>query len=454
MIVQDVRAASVICANGSGKPFGRRGFTLVELLVALALSAVISVSVMFISTQARNAYDATVKKVDVYNKFRLMFQTIETDLKQWIATGELEFYTDGRGQGARLNQHYDIGEELPDLRDKNGAGVVDGGVYGKYDEFGYILQRRYISREKFQPEPKLHDAFQCYFRTVTYVDGGIRVANVEYLLADPSKPFVNGKPQMPSQVELDDIPNLSIYKIVRYQDISADVIVRQAEIPVLRKVIEVATNVTDFRIEYSVENRFSRTNTTPGFSTPEEEYLKPPELAVRPTVVRGEGADGVFVKNFGYGSVDLETSYVRATAFPSRGGDQGLANQGEHSPVRFGLQGDPTLAYAQLTPGDRIFIFTGSSRGDASASGSTGNAAQLIRFPSGDYTVKANLRGLLEFAEDIDSVTWNGEPQPNIFYKAPFLPSAVRVTIRVIDDKGENPKTMQRQIWIRRRSRS
>ena len=452
MIVQNVHPpAGMGCRGELGR---RRGFTLVELLVALALSAVISVSIMFISTQARNAYDATVKKVDVYNKFRLMFQTVENDLKQWVSTGELEFYTDGRGQGARLNQHYDIGEEVPDLRDQNGAGVVDGGVYGKFDEFGYILQRRYLSRETGQPKEKLHDAYQCYFRTVTYVDGGIRVANVEYLLADPTQPLVNGKPQIPNQVERENIPNLSIFKIVRYQDISIDVIMRQTEIPVKRKVIEVATNVTDFRLEYTAENRFSRSNVAPGFRTPGEEYDKSPELAVRPTVIRDQGPDGVYVKRFGYGSVDLETTYVRATAFPSRGGDQGLANQGEHTPVRFGLQGDPTLSFAQLTPGDRIFVFTGSSRGEASAAGGTGNSAQLIRFPSGDYTVKTNLRGLLEFSEDIDSASWNGEPQPNIFYKAPFLPSAVRVTIRVVDDRGENPKTMQRVIWLRRRSRS
>ena len=46
------------------------GFTLVELMVALALAAMISVSIMFISSQARDAYDGTVKKVDVFNRFR------------------------------------------------------------------------------------------------------------------------------------------------------------------------------------------------------------------------------------------------------------------------------------------------------------------------------------------------------------------------------------------------
>ena len=55
----------------------RGGFTLVELLVALALAAVISVSIMFISTQARSAYQATVRKVEVYNSFRYAMQVVE-----------------------------------------------------------------------------------------------------------------------------------------------------------------------------------------------------------------------------------------------------------------------------------------------------------------------------------------------------------------------------------------
>ena len=63
------------------------------------------------------------------------------------------------------------------------------------------------------------------------------------------------------------------------------------------------------------------------------------------------------------------------------------------------------------------------------------------------------VRGLLEFQEDIDSTEWGGQSQSGILYKAPFLPSALRITIRVVDDRGENPRTLQRIVWVRRRSR-
>ena len=78
------------------------GFTLVELMVALALAAMISVSIMFISSQARMAYQETVKKVDVYNRFRYVLGEIEKDVRGWIPTSDLEFYTDGRG-GRKIN---------------------------------------------------------------------------------------------------------------------------------------------------------------------------------------------------------------------------------------------------------------------------------------------------------------------------------------------------------------
>ncbi len=91
----------------------------------------------------------------------------------------------------------------------------------------------------------------------------------------------------------------------------------------------------------------------------------------------------------------------------------------------------------------------GAGQGAASASA----ARALTQFPTGDFTVKANFGGLLEFSADIDSTEWAGQSQSGILYKAPFLPAAVRITMRVVDDSGANPKTLQRVVWVRRRSR-
>ena len=48
-----------------------QGFTLIELMVALALSAILSIMIMMVSTSAQETYTSTLQKVEVYNRFRL-----------------------------------------------------------------------------------------------------------------------------------------------------------------------------------------------------------------------------------------------------------------------------------------------------------------------------------------------------------------------------------------------
>lgn len=440
------------------------GFTLVELMVALALAAMISVSIMFISSQARQAYEATAKVVDLYNRFRYVFRIIEDDFRNMMSTGDLEPFMDGRGKGGQLNGHWDPGEENPDRTDDYGRGVVDGGtVVGsttdRYDEFGYILQREYLSREPMQADKKVHDAYQAYFRSRVYIDGAVREANVEYMLLDPSaveeKAGVMTIPPPPTDVDAPNVARLSLFKIVRYFDVTPDLINNPAETPIKRKVVEVCSNVTDFRIEYLLEGDDIRGKAEPRFYTPEEEYKDPPEIAVRPQPVQGLGPLGGYKKTFGYGSMKLNVNFPRAIAEPGMRGDEGLLGVTRPQPLRFGFKGDPAISFAQLVPGDKIFIFTASERGAAAvgaAAQTAGNASLLARFPSGNYTVRARVEGLLEFAEDVDTTEWMGKTQSNIYYKASFIPSAVRITLRIVDDQGVNPKTLQRAVWIRRRS--
>jgi hypothetical protein len=144
-------------------------------------------------------------------------------------------------------------------------------------------------------------------------------------------------------------------------------------------------------------------------------------------------------------------------AYPAKRGDDNLqkGGAGQHEPVRFGFRGNPNIGFNELTPGDKIYIFTGSERGEAFAPGvgSAENQAALIRFPSKDYTVKTNFNGLLELEEDLDSTEWRGQPKNEMYYKAAYLPAALRITLRIVDDNGENPKTLQRVVWLRKRSR-
>jgi prepilin-type N-terminal cleavage/methylation domain-containing protein len=435
------------------------GFTLVELMVALVLAAIISMTIMIISKTAREIYDGTTKKVELSNRFRLALLTLDRDFSQWIETSNMEFFADGRGSGTRRNRQWDEGEELPDTRDGLGPGVVDGGVFGQYDELATISERHYVGADAgFDPNVpinrKIHDAYQAYFRAMTYIDGEVREANIEYMLLDPNNLDPLGNPQPPVEVHGEKMADLVLVKIVRYHDIEWQQLRQVAEnFPIIRRRIEVSSNVSDFKIEYTSENQFNE-RVVSGFKTPAEDFDSPTERDIRPEELQAPRTDPQvrhFRKTFGYGSSRIGARFIRATAFKAKQGDDPLAGIGaNHSPVRFGVSNNPDLLFAELSRGSSIYIFTESNRG--AVVGAPQAQGRNVLFPSGLYTVKTNLSGQLEFYEDIDSSTWPNDQSP-ILYKAAFLPSAVRITLRVVDEKGQNPKTLVREVWIRRKSR-
>ncbi len=447
----------------------REGFTLIELMVALALSAILSIMIMMISTGAQETYTATLRKVEIYNRFRLALNTLTEDFAAWIPTQEMEFYTDGKGGAGRRNFHFESGEQVPDTSDSYGPGVVNGGTPG-YDEYAHIVQLHYLSNEIEQynrgdPSYKRHDAYQVYFRTMTYIEGQNREANVEYMLVDPGRPkseWKNGLPPPPrkygdgsgQELGREKIRDLALYKVVRFFRIDEDLITKPHLYPVERRVVEVATNVTDFRVEYLSENPFGRSSKNPPmFRTPEEDYSnKFGELAVRAKKGKTPRNGAKYTKVFGYGSVMLDRKFPKATAESAVWGDDKLRNSTKKpQPVRVGFRGSSVINFGEIVPGDRVYIFTDTERGGRKAGGNV--AGRLAAFPSGDYTVKTNLNGMLEFVEDIDCSLWNGKDQSGILYKVAFMPTSLRITLRMVDDEGLNPKTMQQVIWLRRRSR-
>lgn len=453
-----------------GRRGAREGFTLIELMVALALSAILSIMIMMISTSAQETYSGTLRKVEIYNRFRLALKIMQEDFSAWIPTQELEFYADGIGGAGRRNFHFDPGEQIPDAKDSYGPGVVNGGTAG-YDEFAHIIQQHYQSNEVGQfnvgnSDYKRHDAYQVYFRTMTYIEGQNREANVEYMLVDPGRPkseWKNGVPPPPGgkygdsgagAISRDKIRDLALYKVVRFFKINQDLVTKMLLHPVERRVVEVATNVTDFRVEYLSENPLGRSSRNPPkFRTPQEDHGNQfGEVAVRAKRSKNRRGDSKYTKSFGYGSVMLDKKFPLATAQSAVWGDNKLRNAAKKpQPVRVGFRGSSMINFGEIVPGDRVYIFTDAERGGRKAGGNI--AGRLAAFPAGDYTVKTNINGMLEFVEDIDCSLWNGKDQSGVKYKVAFMPTALRITLRMVDDEGLNPKTMQQVIWLRRRSR-
>lgn len=443
-----------------GKHLAAGGFTLIELLVALMLASILSLAIMTISSSASNTYIATVDKVSVFNNFRLAMKSLQTDLAGWIPSQELEFYVDGAGNNSRRDYHYSPGEEIKDRTDEHGPGVVNGGDKG-YDEFASVEQRHYSSLEPWQvdegfDQPKVHDAYQLYFRTMTFVDGMIREANVEYLLVDPSAPrktWVNGIPPAPTKVAPGDVAGLSLYKVIRYLEITEDSVTNLNYVPIRRRILEVAPNVTDFRVEYLSSDPFTRSvrDGELRFRTPEEDYEDPTEAAIRPSRQMHKDGEPSYRKSFGYGSINLSNQIDLAIAETAVWGDNNLRGLGRApQPVRIGFRGNQRIRFAELVPGDRLYIFTSSERGQARNQQNT--VGRITAFPAGDYTILSNLSGMLELREDIDSSTWGEGGIQGIRYKAAYTPAALRITLRMVDDEGKNPKSMQQVVWLRRRA--
>ena len=60
---------------------------------------------------------------------------------------------------------------------------------------------------------------------------------------------------------------------------------------------------------------------------------------------------------------------------------------------------------------------------------------------TGEYTIFRNENGRLEFQERINSSSWKG-PASSLRYRAGYIPDAIRVGIRVLNDDGEEPRNL------------
>ncbi|MGE3163711.1 MAG: prepilin-type N-terminal cleavage/methylation domain-containing protein [Planctomycetota bacterium] len=394
--------------KGFERPRQDGGFTLLELLVAIALAALISAMISVVSTEGQKIYISMTEKVEVYQKFRYAFRDLERTLQNMVVTADLEFFVD---TPADIRGHWEEGEEYKDLVN------LDGGRPDprRYDEGALVIQRSYTVDG--DPAEVEHDNFSVYFKAVTEIDGIMRVANVEYYLAEPSELAAGrdgriGKSVAPNAKPGSEIPHVGfvLVKVVRY------VVVPDINSPTDRKVkksvVELCQNVTDFRVEYFYDNVFDAA--PGGFVVPEME---------RNGEVRSETgvevlADGGYLKEFLYGG----WRNIR-----KGGATRALRNSetGDLVPVSFDV-GSATsgINFSELRYGDKIFIW---------------NEAGGSEFPNRDYTVQRNESGRLHFVENIDSSGWRANIS-GLRFRAGYVPSQFRVTMHVLNDKGGEPR--------------
>ncbi len=409
--------------SDSAAPPAGGGFTIMELMVALALALIIFLCISRVSSEAQQIFDETTTRVELYQKFRYAMGDLKSQLERWQVTSDLEFFIDAQGSP---NGHWNGGEQIPD---KNN---LDGGRPEKYDEAAQIVERTY----QWIPEvgaPQDHDSFSIYFKALTEIEGVLRIANIEYFLADAS---TGDWRRVGAEVEGEALRDLSLVKVVRWIDEQSEEEVKRGQKPgdkrrgadltksvrkVRKKTIELCQNVTDLRFEYYCDNEH---DSQPGaFLTPGEEKLGKILKSEHPVTALPNGG---LLKEFMYGGTDRVTHGNAERG--ERKSDTGAVRWVEFS------AGAATagINFSELAFGDTIYIWK--------------EQGQLGAFKAGDYTLFRKVTGKLEFQETIDSSLWDGD-QSGLRFKAGYVPSALRITLRVLDDKGRNPRYLQSIVY-------
>lgn len=152
----------------------RVGFTLVELMVAMALMMILTGSVVFIFMQAQKIFSTVDARVQVYQYARYAFDQMERDLANVLRSSDMEFYDDQPPPGGRLGR-YDPGEEIP-IR-----GAEDNNAVYNHS-FTLRQPERYTGADGL-----LHRRDSIYFKTITVASGKTSAALVEYALKDMDK---------------------------------------------------------------------------------------------------------------------------------------------------------------------------------------------------------------------------------------------------------------------------
>ncbi|HBP21419.1 MAG TPA: hypothetical protein DEA08_26980 [Planctomycetes bacterium] len=106
-------------------PLASRGVTLVELLVAVALSVILVGVMTFVWVQSNEIFSTQLNRIETYQRVRNILDTIERDLANTQLTTDMEFFNDEDGNG-----FFDTSTTPPDTVRVSPGGGTGGGAAG------------------------------------------------------------------------------------------------------------------------------------------------------------------------------------------------------------------------------------------------------------------------------------------------------------------------------------
>ncbi|RMG14289.1 MAG: type II secretion system protein [Planctomycetota bacterium] len=407
------------------RSFGVGGFTLVELLVAMALMTILTGSVVFIFMEAQNIFVTVDARVQVYQYARYAFDQMERDLANVVKTMDMEFYNDQPANALGVKGHYNPGEAIPIRGTDNRIGDPLGG--------DQIYNRAFTLR---QPEPYQetggqqfkHRRDSVYFKSVTVIGGQTKNALVEYALVDVDKE----RPRLVKRiwhVTGVDASNPLAPRLTINDDPQA--------LPIVQ---DLCLYAVDAKFEVFVKNR---RRSDPG------DYYEASELVNPPRSPRA-GNPRVFeplpnARGWTGGNSMIQTYYDQTWnggAFP----DTGILEPGTDSlPPLFHTIGN--FEFPMLKEGDKIFLRDPGTPPKLKAQEYTIKAFVLANTdPPQPWTPDSPRQSLrIQFEEKIDT---NGRRVERIQYLGAWVPSGLRVTLRIKDAKSRQPRTVSRVFKI------
>jgi len=395
----------------------RRGFTLVELLVAIALMTILTGSVVFIFIQAQKIFLTVDARVQVYQYARYAFDQMERDLSNVVRTNNMEFFNDLPPPNGQQG-HYDPGEEIPIRGTEHG----DDTFYNR----AFTIRRH----DKFDPVDGSADGDgffrdSLYFKTVTTVGGETSSALIEYALVDEDRP----RPRL-------------VKRLWRVTGVDGTNPLRPKHEINGQKGDQAEPDENDLCL-YTMECEFSvfvrnRRTTVPG------DYFHAEALCNRGDAVFEDRIPFEWFPNdMSDGGFMIQTLYHEghnrgAPGLPDP--DYGVFEWGEEG--LFHTKED--FQFAMLREGDSIFISGGG-------------------LPQGKpYTIKAFVKPdgtpwepgdlpedmRIEFEEPIEWPQAQVGNDLEVRYLASFLPPAIQVTLKIKDAKSREIRSVQRVFKI------
>ena len=378
----------------------RKGFTLGELLVAIALMLIIVLQLQIIFSGSRRLFESADALVQVFQNARIALDMVERDLANAVKTDQMEFFND------RVDQTYGYGFFNADLNEQ--ADDLQGGYFDG-EPYVYALAAKqpkpYTPPETKQGGPYRKDSL--YFRSYSSVGGQPKDLLIEYFLwtgdfdENPRR-----RPVLRRMVtELEGVDGATGKAIIKKHD-----------------PVDVCYYVQEFKIELFVPDRAG--GGLGRFYSPKEAVVggEPPAGDPRPPEIERLGSGdlyGLMCAERGRGLFDKDTGILTVNA-----------------PLR------------RLGAGDRLYVLT-----EPITSSGTGGARtdfnSYLRIRAVDRTQPTVPK--VEFVEQavvLDKIGSHGAATVQVDWRGGWLPSALRVTLRIMDARSREVRTIQRIVEL------